>query len=204
LDYDRRRALLSDVKTWTNAESLQAGLASLEDGRCKLYVTYKALQFRRENEGLFRDGSYLPLTVSGEYAQHVLAYARKAGSRVAIVVVPRLSARLTGARDILPLGEAAWGDTRIEIPNRLGLVVASSPVAAPTPPAAASPKEVTSQTPSEASVSSPTSGGPAVPPGPLRNLIAMDTPAVSRDEDGAFLLAANVFAKFPVALLTSA
>ena len=119
VDYALRRRLLGNVKRWTTTEDLQAGLAKLADGRCKLYVTFKALEYRRANEALFRDGAYLPLTVAGENAQHVLAYARKLGDRFAIVVLPRLSARLLGANPELPLGADVWGDTRVEIPSRL-------------------------------------------------------------------------------------
>jgi maltooligosyltrehalose synthase len=36
-----------------------------------------------------------------------------------VVIVPRLYARLLGEREDLPLGEAVWGDTAIELPRRL-------------------------------------------------------------------------------------
>ena len=118
VDYDLRRRLLADVKIWSR-EDLPAALAAIADGRCKLYLTHKVLQYRRANAALFRDGTYVPLRVTGEYAGHVLAYARKLGDQIAIVAVTRLSARLIGVRDTLPLGAAVWGDTRIDIPTRL-------------------------------------------------------------------------------------
>jgi (1->4)-alpha-D-glucan 1-alpha-D-glucosylmutase len=119
VDYELRRRLLAEVKSWTSREHLQAGLAALEDGRCKLYVIFKTLELRRTDDALFREGAYLPLSVSGEHAQHVLAYARKAGDRFAVIAMPRLSARLLGTRETLPLGPDVWGDTRIDIPQRL-------------------------------------------------------------------------------------
>ncbi len=134
VDYALRRRLLTEVKAWDSGsvtvpnpasgasplrQTLQTALATIEDGRCKLYVTCKALQFRRDNEELFRDGAYLPLHVAGEQAQHVLAYARRLGNRFAIIAVPRLSVRLLGARAGPPVGAEVWGDTRIEIPKRL-------------------------------------------------------------------------------------
>jgi (1->4)-alpha-D-glucan 1-alpha-D-glucosylmutase len=119
VDYELRRRLLSEVKAWTPAkESLQSALATIEDGRCKLYVTCKTLEYRRINEALFRDGAYVPLRVSGEHTAHVLAYARTLGDRTALVVIPRLAARLLGTRQQLPLGADSWADTRIEIPTR--------------------------------------------------------------------------------------
>ncbi|HEU4626197.1 MAG TPA: malto-oligosyltrehalose synthase [Steroidobacteraceae bacterium] len=119
VDYDLRRRLLADVRDWTSREQLQAGLDSLEDGRCKLFVTFKTLELRRGQERLFRDGAYVPLTVSGASAQHVLAFARRADDQLAIVAVPRLSARLLGWREALPLGAGVWGETRIDIPPRV-------------------------------------------------------------------------------------
>jgi (1->4)-alpha-D-glucan 1-alpha-D-glucosylmutase len=119
VDYALRRRMLAEVKSWTTVADLQAALGTLADGRCKLYVTFKALEFRRANEALFRDGTYVPLTAAGEYAQHVLAYARKLGDQFAVVVLPRLSARLLGSIEGLPLGPDVWGDTHVQLPQRL-------------------------------------------------------------------------------------
>jgi (1->4)-alpha-D-glucan 1-alpha-D-glucosylmutase len=128
VDYDLRRRLLSEVKAWTPLkESLQSALGTIEDGRCKLHVTFRTLEFRRANEALFRDGTYVPLRVSGEHAAHVLAYARTLGDQVAAVVVPRLTARLLGSREQLPLGAEVWRDTRIEIPARMRAVASDTP-----------------------------------------------------------------------------
>jgi (1->4)-alpha-D-glucan 1-alpha-D-glucosylmutase len=119
VDYDLRRRLLAEVKNWS-PDDLRSALTNIEDGRCKLFLTYKALQFRKEDEALFRDGSYIPLRVSGEHTLHLLAYARKLEDKIAIVAVPRLIDRLLRPREGLPLGADVWADTRIEIPGRLG------------------------------------------------------------------------------------
>jgi (1->4)-alpha-D-glucan 1-alpha-D-glucosylmutase len=125
VDYEIRRRLLEEVTGW-DAEGpdafvckLRDALSTLEDGRAKLHVTWTALAFRREQEALFREGSYLPLRVSGTHATHVLAYARKLNDQIAIVVVPRLCMRLMGDRDGIPLGETIWGDTRVELPRKI-------------------------------------------------------------------------------------
>jgi (1->4)-alpha-D-glucan 1-alpha-D-glucosylmutase len=127
VDFALRQKLLDEVRQWNGpsmSERLADALKSLNDGRCKLHVTLTALQLRRAHEKLFREGSYLPLKVSGEYGTHVLAYARKNGDGVAIVAVPRLCLRLMNLqpsenRGGLPLGAQVWGDTRIEIPRKL-------------------------------------------------------------------------------------
>jgi (1->4)-alpha-D-glucan 1-alpha-D-glucosylmutase len=50
-------------------------------------------------------------------ASHLCAYARHCGSEWALVVIPRLYARLLEEREQLPLGERVWGDTAIELPG---------------------------------------------------------------------------------------
>jgi (1->4)-alpha-D-glucan 1-alpha-D-glucosylmutase len=122
VDYATRQRLLDEVKQWneeTLPEKLRDALANLHDGRCKLHVIHAALRLRAAHEELFRDGAYIPLRVTGEHAVHVLAFARKRGEDAVVVAIPRLCLRLTGDRDILPLGADVWADTRIELPKKL-------------------------------------------------------------------------------------
>ena len=125
VDYSIRRRYFEDVKRQATmsvdyrVETLRQWLETLHDGRCKLHVTWTALQFRKAHEALFRDGSYIPLRVAGEHAAHVLAYARKLGDELAIVAVPRLCLRLMREREGLPCGRDVWGDTRIELPRKM-------------------------------------------------------------------------------------
>lgn len=65
---------------------------------------------------MFRDGDYLPLEVAGRGAEHVCAYARRHGERMAITVVPRLLAKLAGAPAASPAAASLWADTRVELP----------------------------------------------------------------------------------------
>ena len=90
-------------------------LGSWRDGRIKLLVTQRALTLRRELAALFRSGAYRPLPAAGERAEHVVAFARRDPENAVIVVVPRLSARLTGFNGEWPLGQAVWGDTWLAI-----------------------------------------------------------------------------------------
>ena len=68
----------------------------MHDGRAKLFVTWKALQFRSAYESVFRDGEYIPLRVTGEYAANVCAFAAAMRELLVITVVPRLYLRLLG------------------------------------------------------------------------------------------------------------
>ena len=61
------------------------------DGRIKQTLIARVLGLRRMQPGLFRDGDYLPLEVSGEYAERVLAFARRSRHGCLLVVVPRLA-----------------------------------------------------------------------------------------------------------------
>src|SRR3984957_21348957 len=46
------------------------------DGAIKLFLTSRALRFRREQFDLFAEGSYLPLAAKGRRSNHVIAFAR--------------------------------------------------------------------------------------------------------------------------------
>jgi (1->4)-alpha-D-glucan 1-alpha-D-glucosylmutase len=120
VDYESRRAALRGI----NILHAQQGpapcaknlLDTLQDGRIKLYLTWKALAFRREAEELFRDGDYLPLKVHGEHAEQVCAFVRQFGGETMVVAVPRLLDGLVGENGRLPIGPSVWGDSWIELP----------------------------------------------------------------------------------------
>jgi (1->4)-alpha-D-glucan 1-alpha-D-glucosylmutase len=122
VDYERRARMLAALESHGDADAVlaRAVLSDLSDGRAKLYVTWKALQFRKAHAALFRDGVYLPAAVTGEQANHLCVYARKLEGESVLVIIPRLYARLLGEREELPLGELIWGGTAIELPRRFG------------------------------------------------------------------------------------
>jgi (1->4)-alpha-D-glucan 1-alpha-D-glucosylmutase len=83
-----------------------------------LYVTWKSLSLRKQHPELFQEGQYVPVEVFGEKAEHVVAFARKYGNRVLLVIAPRLVAGLLGDRDSAPIGAEVWKDTRVALPCR--------------------------------------------------------------------------------------
>jgi (1->4)-alpha-D-glucan 1-alpha-D-glucosylmutase len=123
VDYARRRELLDGLK----ARTAQAGedltalarelVESLEDGRIKLYVTYRGLNFRRAHGPLFLSGSYEPLQAAGARQEHVCAFLRTLGDEAVVAAVPRLVLGLTGGAERPPLGPEVWGDTRLLLPR---------------------------------------------------------------------------------------
>lgn len=122
VDYELRRSLLRDLAEAPAGEARLAWLgellARMEDGRVKLYLTWRGLQCRRRLPQLFQGGLYLPLRVSGERAEHVCAFARRSERHIAVAVAPRLFAGLADA-GAQPLGTAVWRDTRVELPAEL-------------------------------------------------------------------------------------
>jgi (1->4)-alpha-D-glucan 1-alpha-D-glucosylmutase len=109
VDYKRRIAMLESLRR-RDAEDrigLVRELASEpEREEMKLFVTYKALAFRKAHRDLFSRGAYIPIEVRGLHAGHVCAFARRLGDQWAVVVAPRWTMRV-----------ADWGDTGIVLPE---------------------------------------------------------------------------------------
>lgn len=121
VDYDRRRRFLEELQqkaTATDPQWVRSLAHNTGDGRSKLWLTWKVLQFRRAHEELFRRGEYLPLRVTGEHASNLCAFARRREKDFAIVVAPRLYLRLLGEREQLPIGADIWENTAVELPRR--------------------------------------------------------------------------------------
>ncbi len=108
VDYQRRQEMLDGLAGATPEDLL----GNWRDGRIKLFLTHRLLTFRRENPELFRDGSYVPLNVTGEFADCCVAFARERNGQSIVVLAPRLSLRF----GVLPVGEA-WRDSAVQLPE---------------------------------------------------------------------------------------
>jgi (1->4)-alpha-D-glucan 1-alpha-D-glucosylmutase len=111
VDFAKRAFLLSELRSGESrgaATLLHEIITRWKDGRIKLYLTWKALNFRRRHRELFLGGSYLPLPVTGGKKEHVLAFAREHNGFWTAVAVPRLTTRLVAPGEF-PMGEATWG-----------------------------------------------------------------------------------------------
>jgi (1->4)-alpha-D-glucan 1-alpha-D-glucosylmutase len=121
VDYRQRARALAEIeqrfsrKGAACAAEARALLDTLPDGHAKLFLTWKTLSLRRDDEALFRDGEYIPLEVSGARAAHLCAFARRTDGRVAVILAPRLFVALAAAGKAVPLGAEAWGDTRVHL-----------------------------------------------------------------------------------------
>jgi len=110
VDYAQRRELLASLDNASPEELLR----EWPDGRIKLFLTQRLLRFRREHALLFERGTYLRLTVTGEFADCGVAFAREHEAKWIVVLVPRLSSRV----GFPPIGEK-WKDTAVELPASL-------------------------------------------------------------------------------------
>lgn len=123
VNYGLRQRLLRNLENLVSvpdtalAARVRSLLDTLEDGRVKLYLTWKTLQHRRHHQELYRGGEYAPVSVVGSKADHVCAFARRYQDTEVIVVVPRLWAKLLkGEPEHQPLGKEVWEDTRLDLP----------------------------------------------------------------------------------------
>mgnify|MGYP003576263321 CR=1 FL=1 len=121
VDYARRERWLGELAALDAGGSPAASLAGLLrepcDGRLKLWITWRLLALRERMPLLFRDGDYTALAVTGARAEHAIGYVREHEGRHVIAVAGRLFARLGLSPGELPVGEAVWGDTSIELPQ---------------------------------------------------------------------------------------
>jgi (1->4)-alpha-D-glucan 1-alpha-D-glucosylmutase len=163
VDYARRQALLQEIDNQLDDRPALVSrlIGAIQDDRTKLYATTTMLRFRQEQRALFEAGSYEPLAGEGAHAGHVWGFARRHEAGEALVIVPRLAATLMGDAGGPPVGEQAWGDTRVLLP----------------------------------------AGEKGVRPH-YRNVFTGRCIEVQREDGRAYLRAADVFAQFPVALLT--
>ena len=121
VDYARRRALLEALQRSFGSDGPHEAQAremfeSIDDGRLKLYVIWRALALRARRAEMFERGRYAALPVAGAHAAHICAFARMHDGGSVLTVVPRLLLDLTTRATRLPLG-AVWADTRLVLPS---------------------------------------------------------------------------------------
>ena len=136
VDYAIRAKLLKSLQrdvARAGHSGLQALAHSLvdawQDGRIKLYTTWRALRFRRDRPALFREGAYTSLKAVGRLREHVCAFARDHDGERIVVAVPRLLTGLTSH----PLTSARL-DPPADPPNCLGVDWAGARLVLPDEP----------------------------------------------------------------------
>ena len=123
VDYETRAGFLADfhsicgIQGFDRRQFVQELLATVPDGRIKLYITMVGLQYRRTHAPLFLRGEYVPLKVEGTKKRHVCAFARIYEDQAVVAVVPILVKGLCQKTETLPFGPSVWEDTRMIVPS---------------------------------------------------------------------------------------
>jgi (1->4)-alpha-D-glucan 1-alpha-D-glucosylmutase len=125
VDYGLRQRLLDEIEDRCADPAvldafLDDILRHLGDGRAKLYLIWRTLNFRKAHAALFAHGAYLPLEVAGPREQHIVAFARQHESETLVVAAIRWFTRLTDRiepTEPWPKAGVDWGDTRIAAPS---------------------------------------------------------------------------------------
>jgi (1->4)-alpha-D-glucan 1-alpha-D-glucosylmutase len=117
VDFRFRRVLLDCLRQRENdASLLPEMLRDWPDGRAKMWVSWKTLQWRERNLKLAKRGEYIAIEPEGTYSRHVIAFARKIGQSYAVAIAPRFGFTLTQGEPKPPLGDV-WQDTTVRILN---------------------------------------------------------------------------------------
>ncbi|SKB14127.1 Maltooligosyltrehalose synthase [Planktothrix sp. PCC 11201] len=119
VDYQKRMEYLKEIKTRSqkNILSLIEELKQTpEDGKIKLFLTTQALAIRQQYLEVYQQGTYIPLEITGDYGEHILAFGRTYGQTIIITIVPRFLTNLVEPKQF-PLGNNIWKDTAIKLPE---------------------------------------------------------------------------------------
>lgn len=117
IDFGKRAGFLENFQR-AAGESAQIAsvLHNWTDGRIKLFLTNKALEFRRSHGELLAKGDYVPLYASSRMRRHVCAFMRTFKEETVLVAAPRFTTAIT-AQGQFPLGVRTWRKNRLELPR---------------------------------------------------------------------------------------
>ncbi len=119
VDFTLRARLLDELKAQEasdRAALIERLVSDWPDGRIKLYLTWKGLEFRRAHAELFLQGEYVPLHAAGKYRRNVCAFARRYEGEVVLVAVPRLLSRVADPGQ-LPIAREVWSTGALDLPR---------------------------------------------------------------------------------------
>jgi len=115
VDPDNRRPVTFGSLTDFD-ERARSLLGHWQDGRVKVFLTERALAFRKAHAELFRHGDYIPVAATGKRADSLFAFIRRKADQSVLVVVPRLVSKLSTVLRF-PTGITAWRDTQLMLPE---------------------------------------------------------------------------------------
>jgi (1->4)-alpha-D-glucan 1-alpha-D-glucosylmutase len=123
VDYKMRAGFLAAFQSTCGIQGsdqrqfVQELLATVSDGRIKMYMTTVGLHYRRAHASLFLSGEYVPLKVEGTKKKHVCAFARIYEDRAVVAIVPVLIRGLCRETESFPFDPSLWEDTWVIVPS---------------------------------------------------------------------------------------
>jgi (1->4)-alpha-D-glucan 1-alpha-D-glucosylmutase len=116
VDFTTRASLLENMQQpAANGAQAASLLNNWAEGRVKLFLSNKALEFRRRHADLFLKGDYVPLYASGRMRQHVCAFMRTYKKESVLVAVPRFTTAITDPGQF-PVGSKIWRKSGLDLP----------------------------------------------------------------------------------------
>lgn len=127
VDPDNRRPVDFELRNRLLPDDASTPAATWRDGRIKQAVIARVLEIRRKLPALFTAGTYMPLVVSGEHADRVIAFGRQQDKSVAVTIVPRAASRMLVPGSIA-FESVRWVNTAIAMQYEVPLLNAFSPL----------------------------------------------------------------------------
>lgn len=119
VDFEERANLLKDIKKKAAKDPgalIHTLLRTWKTGALKLFITYKALNFRKAQPDLFLKGDYIPLVAQGTHREHIVAFARRRQNTWAVVVAARFFSRILAPGEV-SFDPEVWRDSSLAIPR---------------------------------------------------------------------------------------
>jgi (1->4)-alpha-D-glucan 1-alpha-D-glucosylmutase len=118
VDFARRKSMLGAIRLLGENPAvsfLQEFTSSWKDGRVKLFLIWKALNFRRDHSELFSEGGFTTLRVIGRRRENIAAFERRYQRESILAIVPRWLARAN--RKAVSTSDAGfWANTQVVVP----------------------------------------------------------------------------------------
>jgi (1->4)-alpha-D-glucan 1-alpha-D-glucosylmutase len=119
VDFHKRVQLLKYLKM-NEAKEPESLIPELlrdwQDGAIKLYITYKALNFRKAQSDLFLQGDYIPLMTKGSNSRHVVAFARRLENTWVVVGAVRFLTKFLSPGDSC-FNKEIWPGNFLSLPH---------------------------------------------------------------------------------------
>jgi (1->4)-alpha-D-glucan 1-alpha-D-glucosylmutase len=97
VDFLTRKAMLTSLAG--DLPPLSDLVTNWKDGRIKMYVTQRGLQFRKNHAALLLKGDYFPVQIQGPQQDSVISFARRYRGDWSVIVVPRFTTRMLQSGD---------------------------------------------------------------------------------------------------------